>query len=571
MIRTILIVLVAAGVAALAAVALPPPAMALHPSVGAAPVRGVVHVHSRRSDGSGTVQAIAAAARRAGLAFVVFTDHGDATRRPDAPVYLDGVLCIDAVEISTDNGHLVALGLPQAPYPLGGEARDVVEDVARMGAFAIAAHPGSPKAALRWTAWDLPIDGLEWLNGDSEWRDESSLAIGRVLLTYPVRGAQALALLLDRPDNVMRRWDALTQRRRVVALAAADAHARLGTRGIGEGSQGGIAVHIPSYEQVFRTFSIALPQARLSGDARADADVVLGEIRRGHVFSSIDALAAPAYVRFTADSGSHHAVQGDTLVPAGAVTFRVDTDAPSGARIDLYKDGAIVKADNASSLTYAAAPARAVYRVEVALPQAPGAPPVPWMVSNPIYVAPETAPDAPGSGPGPAVVLKQYDNGPAAGWRVEHSVRSAAAFDVVRAVNGTQIAFRYALGGTIGESPFAALAMQAGTAISRMNALLFTAHADRPMRVSVQLRARGTGERWHRSVYLDTVPRQVAIPFDDMTPSGAARNARPEPGTIESVLWVVDTVNTSPGTSGQIWIDDVEYARFDATTRRPRS
>src|SRR5262245_57080790 len=78
------------------------------------PVRGAIHVHTRRSDGTGRVEDVAEAAARAGLQFLVFTDHGDAMREPDAPRYIHGVLCIDAVEISTQNGHVVALGLSKA-------------------------------------------------------------------------------------------------------------------------------------------------------------------------------------------------------------------------------------------------------------------------------------------------------------------------------------------------------------------------------------------------------------------------------------------------------------------------
>ena len=106
-------------------------------------------MHSDRSDGSGSVEAVAAAASRAGLAFVIFTDHGDGTRTPDDPVYRSGVLCIDAVEINTAGGHYIALGLPATPYPLAGDAAAVVEDVRRLGGFGIAAHPGSAKRDLR--------------------------------------------------------------------------------------------------------------------------------------------------------------------------------------------------------------------------------------------------------------------------------------------------------------------------------------------------------------------------------------------------------------------------------------
>ncbi|MCY4120695.1 MAG: hypothetical protein OXG72_07215, partial [Acidobacteria bacterium] len=89
-------------------------------------LRGAFHVHSRWSDGSGTVDEIALAGAAAGLDFVILTDHGDGmTSRP--PSYRGGVLVIQGTEISTDGGHYVALELPAAPYPLGGDARGVVE------------------------------------------------------------------------------------------------------------------------------------------------------------------------------------------------------------------------------------------------------------------------------------------------------------------------------------------------------------------------------------------------------------------------------------------------------------
>src|SRR6476659_714077 len=106
-------------------------AATLDPNLQHLTVAGAYHIHSTRSDGSGDKEAIASAASRAGLAFVVLTDHGDGTRPPDPPVFLHGVLCIDAVEVSTNGGHLVALDMKASPYPLGGEPSAVVEDVHR--------------------------------------------------------------------------------------------------------------------------------------------------------------------------------------------------------------------------------------------------------------------------------------------------------------------------------------------------------------------------------------------------------------------------------------------------------
>ena len=49
---------------------------------------GIVHVHTNRSDGLSDPDTIAAAAARAGLKFLVFTDHGDGMRKPDAEIFV---------------------------------------------------------------------------------------------------------------------------------------------------------------------------------------------------------------------------------------------------------------------------------------------------------------------------------------------------------------------------------------------------------------------------------------------------------------------------------------------------
>lgn len=544
--------------------ALPPRAGALPgtPEGVPAPVRGAIHVHSDRSDGTGTVDEIAAAASRAGLAFVVLTDHGDATREPAPPVYRSGVLCIDSVEISTENGHIVALGLAASPYPIAGEARDVVEDIDRLGGFSIAAHPGSEKPELRWTGWETPIGGLEWLNGDSEWRDESAWSLARVLLAYPARKPEALVTLLDRPGDVLARWDALTRERRVVAVAAADAHARLGLRSLGEPYENSASLPVPSYEQVFRTFSIALPHVALTGNAADDALAVIGAIRSGDVYSVVDAIAGPAAMLFTGTSGAVKAMAGDVMPLAGQVTLRVDAQAPPEARIELLKDGSSVASAAGPVLEHVTGDA-GVYRVEVSLPRAPGQPPVPWMLSNPIYVGRNAADVRAGTRPPAREFTSQYGNGAATGWTIETSEASMAAVDVAPAVGGTQLALRYALGGAASASPFAALAMPAGPALQAYDRLMFTARADRPTRLSVQLRSPGgsAGERWHRSVFLDTSPRPIVVYFDDLRPRGVTSGPRPVLSNVQSVLFVIDTVNTQLGSNGRIWIDEVRYGR----------
>jgi hypothetical protein len=557
----VLLVLATLGLAWYAA--LPPRAAAL-PATAAdfgPQLRGAIHVHTRRSDGTGTVDDVAAAAARAGLTFVVFTDHGDATRGPEPPSYRDGVLCIDAVEISTDGGHVVALGLKQAPYRLGGEARDVVEDVKRLGGFAIAAHPASAKPELQWTDWSLPVDGLEWLNADSEWRDESGWSLTRLLLTYPGRGPEALARLLDRPDALLRQWDRLLAGRRVIGLAAADAHARVGLRTLGEPYDTSASLWVPSYENVFRTFSISLQNVTLNGDPFADAAAVLAAITSGRVYSTIDAVAAPGALSFTATSGGNRASMGEEITPDGPVTLHVRVQAPPDAQVVVLQDGAEIGSTSAATLDQEGSRNPAAYRVEVRVPGAPGQPPVPWLVSNPIYAGPRASESVPTVAP-PTREEAQYTNGPATGWTVETSARSLGTLDVESAGSGTQIVFRYGLGGAVAESPFAALQMPASAMLADYNRLIFKGRANHPLRVSVQLRVNGPPEqRWHRSVFLDQTPRDITIVFDDMRPRTVTTSPRPVLTDVRSVLFVVDMTNADTGTNGEISIDDVKLAR----------
>jgi hypothetical protein len=547
--------------------ALPPRAVRLTVDPATAAVRGAYHVHSNRSDGTGTMAEIAAAAARAGLQFVIVTDHSDGTRLPDAPAYINGVLMIDAVEISTFDGHVTALGMPASRYPLGGAARDVVADIIRLNGVAVAAHPGSVKPELQWTDWDVPVHGLEWINGDSEWREEGMAALGRALLTYPFRPGESLASLVDRPEAVIRRWDALLATRPVVALAGSDAHARLGLRDT-EPFDGRAALRTPGYQQMFRVMSLGIPRLALALDADADAASIVTAIAEGNVFSTIDALAGPAAFGFIGTSSGIRVGVGGRLPVGQPVDFAVTTNAPPGARVALLKDGqTIAEADAAMRLQYTAPAGPGVYRVEVSLPGAPGTPPVPWILSNPIYVRPDAAagvaaPVTASSSKSDIVRSVRYADGPATGWRVEQSPLAKGALDVTAAPQGTEILLRYGLGGTRSEGSFVAAAMPAN-GIAGYDRLLLTVRATKPMRFSVELRVPGglEGERWSRSVYADETVRQVTVPFSDMRSRGETSTPRPALDRVDTVLFVVDTLNTAIGSNGQLWLDDVAFGR----------
>jgi len=502
---------------------------------------GSFHVHTTRSDGSGTPDEIAAAAARAGLNFVVLTDHGDGTRNPEPPQYRSGVLVIDGVELSTQGGHYIAIGMPQSPYPLRGEARDVVEDVKRLGGFGIVAHPDSVKPELRWQAWDAHFDALEWLNADTEWRDESRLQFARALARYPFRPAEALASLLDRPDQTLERWDALTQRRPVIALAGADAHARAGWMDEANGYRSGWFLRIPSYDASFRAFAMRVTVRRpLGSDAVADAEEIVAALRAGRVYSAIDALATPAQLEFSAT--------GSTLVAR--------TNATGDGTIVLRKDGRIVSQHPLPELTFDSKGEQGTYRVEAYLPNAPGNPPVPWIVSNPIYVHPSgwDVATPPVSHPPPEITLS-IQGGP---WHTETDGTSTAQVSHTEPPTGPAV-FSYRLAEGSRANQYAALVIPVGTALTERTRVAIRANASRPMRISIQARHPGSGERWQKSVYLDSRISEAIVPFTEMTPVGTSGAF--DPSRSDTLMFVVDLTNANPGATGEFTIHDLRIER----------
>lgn len=565
-----------AAVVAYVAVTRPPASINLNAPLPANVVVGAYHIHTMRSDGAGTPEDVAVAAAAAGVRFAIMTDHGDATRVPDAPRYVNGVLLIDAVEISTNDGHVVALGLPgAAPYPLAGEGRDVIEDIHRLGGFAIVAHPDSQRTELRWRApggmpgggrggaggqgslGDLAgADGIEWLNADSEWRKNSWPRLLHTALRMSSRPAESFAELIERPAQTLRRWDALTRRRPVIGLAAIDAHGFFG------------GFYTASFKSFVQAVVLASP---MTGDAAADASSLLEAMCRGRTFSVVTGVASASVAQLTATDGVSRAEIGGRLEPAGA-TVRIDAATPgaSGARVVILRDDREVGTGMGHATVTAAAPG--AYRMEAWL----GNGHTPWIVTNPVYVAPpaDATPSMPPGRrlpaqpqPQPTEVLQPFELPLLAGpqWAVEHGPSSTGSIDAVE----DRVAFRYQVGTAQPGLEYAALARSLGDGNESFDRVQFMASASHPMRVSVQFRLPGTkdGERWARSVYVDQTPRPITVRMSDVVPVGFSATRRPVVARVKSILFVMDTVNAAPGTAGVLSLSGIRLMRSPTDDR----
>jgi hypothetical protein len=533
------------------------------PALVDASVRGAIHIHSNRSDGRSSPEAIAGAAARAGLEFIVLTDHGDGTRAPDPPAYRSGVLVLDGVEISTAEGHYLAIGLPgPAPYPLGGEARAVVEDVARLGGFGIAAHPDSPKDELRWKSWDTPFDGLEIVNLDTSWRLRAMrgswlprLKLFDALASYPIRPAETIAELASTTTEILERWGQLTKTRRVVAVPGTDAHARLALVDVDPGSNR-FTLPLPGYEPALAAVSLYVkPDQVFSGDAAADAAALMNGLRAGHAFVVIDGIATPASFEFTAANDAGVAQQGDDLPDAGPIKLNVRSNAPSSFTASIWRDHTQVGAGHREPEFEVEVPAGpAVYRVEIRATDRPSAPV--WLISNPIYVRAPQRGQAPGSAAAVKGTRTLFDGRGAGMWRVERGGLPTSPQGAMSLSRSKELEFQFkpAAGDAPTDEPIALVAVIPG-GVTPADRVTLTMRSDRPRRVLVQLRTHVTGqpeEKWQRSVYVDADASTYTIRFDELLPVGDTPHRHPTIPTVPYVLLVVEHVNRE----GRLWISN---------------
>ena len=170
------------------------PAVPARSALGWPVVRGAYHVHSQRSDGTGTLDEVAAAAARAGLQFVVVTDHGDGTRAPDAAGVSHRACCAStpsrsAPRAGTSSRSACRRRRIRWPAIRATSSRTCAPRRVRQSPRI----PDRRSRSCGGPTGTAPFDGLEWLNGDSEWRDEFWGVLGACLLTYAFRPTETLA------------------------------------------------------------------------------------------------------------------------------------------------------------------------------------------------------------------------------------------------------------------------------------------------------------------------------------------------------------------------------------------
>ncbi len=340
-------------------------------------LRCVIHLHSHHSDGTGSVDDIARAASRAGVDVVLLTDHDTlAARDLGEDGERHGVLVITGHEVSPSGGnHLLAFGLDEVVDHDGLDAAGIAQAVRDRGGFGIAAHPwssGNPRMAqMR----GMPWGDLDCVDAVELWSIVTDSIEGVRAVPEAVRFITAPDTWLDHPpDGRLAAYDALTARRRVVAIGGLDAH-QVGIR-----VRGRVPVRVMSYEQ---SFGLLRTHVLIGPDVLVSETAVLDALRAGRCYLARDSLAPARGFAFDALGRAEKVAghTGDELAHADVDTLRVRV--PRVALVTLRRDGAPVASAWTTELRYRPEQPGA-HRVEALLFH--DRRPRTWIVSNPVYL-----------------------------------------------------------------------------------------------------------------------------------------------------------------------------------------
>jgi hypothetical protein len=332
----VLVLLGFAGFFTCAAATVEYPVVPSQPGVQEWP-HGAFHVHTTRSDGQGTVEEVAAAAHEAGLQFVVLTDHNDFA--PREPAFVQGVLMLPAVEISTSAGHLVAFGM-QTPLDGARAKQEGIAAVEAAGGVSVLAHPVQKKNPWTDAEGARRARGFELYSADTFFRDALRSPFSRLIpalgsyFSNPLHGV--MVLVTPQPASTERLLE-LTRERPRVALCAHDAHGW------------------PRYEDVFRALSMYLPPAALSEPLSTDPRTAQAQVFRaldsGQALCAFRALGDPTGFALEGPLTSQREARvGDVLTvhlpPHSKDTVRVQVWGagqlrPDGSTVELMEEGAV--------------------------------------------------------------------------------------------------------------------------------------------------------------------------------------------------------------------------------------
>ena len=357
------------------------------PGAGESPIsykiHGALHMHTRHSDGSGTLPDLVRAARACSLDFILISDHNtlallDSENAVQQPLLLVGT------ELSLTPGHMLTYGLKKiTPEKDAGGFTGILDSIAAHNGLAFVAHPFHPKIKWRGT-FPATLTGVEVLNADVEWRNDGALELLGAVIALPFF-EYAMNSLIDLPRRELHLWDSLSVQRRTVGIGSVDAHARIKISPTK-------SIKFPSYQKTFELIQdvLLLPEP-LSAETAVARRQIIEALHQGHVLFGFNGLGDLRQVSMWAEQGRQRFFPGDAVPISEQDTLTIRVRLPENFPFEtaLYRDGVQIAGSREASIAWPVMRG-GVYRIVVfqrrIQVQHLGRRNIAWAFGNPFYV-----------------------------------------------------------------------------------------------------------------------------------------------------------------------------------------
>lgn len=300
---------------------------------------GNLHIHSTYSDGGENIDKIAKKARKAGLDFIILTDHETLKGLKNGEEgYKYGVLTLIGQEVNDTCNHYLALDTDEVIANNTENPQLVIDKVNEAGGFGVIAHPlekGSPLyrngITFNWTDFNVTgFQGIEVWNYLSQWKDGiRGMLSGLYLLINP-----HLALSGPYPE-VMDWLDELQEKgEKVMLYGGSDAHnqkIKLGPITI---------LTIGAYYHSFKCINMhVLLDKKLSHNFTTDKNNIYNALKSGHSWVSYDYFINSKGFRFILKTKSKTYLIGSRVNLELGMFFIIKL--PKLAKLLVIKDGEV--------------------------------------------------------------------------------------------------------------------------------------------------------------------------------------------------------------------------------------
>lgn len=361
---------------------------------------GNLHIHTRYSDGEKWHEEVAHDAVRAGLDFIVVTDHNVWVRGVEGYYQFDEgrVLLLTGEEVHDvrrvpQANHFLVYGSERELSPYAPEPQELINATNAAGGCGFIAHPYEEELPLfaeggdlGWKNWEVEgFTGLEIWNYMSSFKNVVSRHLRALRWQNGLYGRLNVLPLALHPERyiagpepeALTRWDELLATgRRVAAIGNSDAH---GT----PMHLGPITREIFPYEFLFRAVNThILLREPLTGDIARDKAMILGAVGRGNSWVGYDMAYPTKGFRFSGQ-GTTKGIMGDTVAMDVGATLQVLAPARASIRV-IHNGNVVASTTSGQSLTHVPLDPGA-YRAECSLEyegRERG-----WIYSNPIYIS----------------------------------------------------------------------------------------------------------------------------------------------------------------------------------------